>query len=96
MTKLALAAAARRQQGCDSLEAWGRASVDDPELKVARALVSLLLTMPFGTGDVERAFRIIPYQQAHGRAKMFDSTLENIFLATQAPLAKEFAKKRVG
>ena len=77
-------------------EAWGRASVDFPELKLARALVSLVLALPFGTGAVERAFRIIPYQEAHHRAHMQSSTLENIFLATQAPLATDFSKKVPG
>ena len=93
LTRLAPAAAARAKGGCTVPEAWGRASVDFPELKVARALVSLVLALPFGTGGVERAFRIIPYREAHHRAHMLSSTLENVFLATQAPLAADFSKK---
>ena len=83
----------RHKAGCDTLQAWDRASADFPEYGKARDAISLLLACPFGTGDVERYFRVIPYQDASALTKMAPTTMENVFLCSQAPAATEIAKK---
>ena len=78
-------AEALKRTGCETREAWGRASAEFPELKAGRSLVELFLVWKTSTGNVERRFRTYSEVMTPQRASLLDSTAETMMLADQAP-----------
>ena len=89
--RLVPSAEAHQRNGATMREAWARASFDFPELLAGRFAVDLLLGSHPSTGSVERLFREVPVQERIDRSHMLDVTLENLLLASQAPLPEEIA-----
>ena len=74
------------QKNCRStLEAWGQAAQEFPELKFGRQLVELFLVWKTSTGNLERRFRSLAEVDTPQRASILDSTVEDIMVASQAP-----------
>ena len=91
LKQLLPAAEAHRAAGASIREAWGRASADFPEYADGREGINLLLSATISTGAVERLLRLVPWQEQKNRARMLNSTLESLILASQAPLVQDMA-----
>ena len=73
--------------GCGAKAAWGRASAEFPEFKGARALVTCLLCLRTSTGNRERTFRVYRELKPAQRARLADSTVDDLLVGAQAPPA---------
>ena len=74
--------------GADPRSAWGRASLEWPELKSQRRLVELLLVWKTASGNLERRFRRLKDIRCLERAQLLDTSVENCVLVEQAPPSK--------
>jgi len=72
-------------RGCNARQAWGRASMEFPELTEARVMVEAFLIFKSSTGDVERRFRVYTEQNTSERAQLLDVTVEALLCCEQAP-----------
>ena len=75
-------------QGCHNRVAWARAAAEWHEFSSARQLVELHLIWTTSCCNLERRFRRLQEVCAPGRAKLLDTTIEDIMIVEQAPPSK--------
>ena len=76
------------KDGASTREAWGRASLEYPELRQGRALVECALIWKTSTGNLERRFPDYREVKTRARASIFDTTVESCLVAMMGPPAK--------
>lgn len=94
LRKLAVVAEAHFKRGAREIEAWARASSDFPEYLLAQDMVSLFIGFTETTTELERTLKLVPLQERRDRASMLNTTLENLMLVSQAPLAEDMVTRR--
>ena len=78
LLKLAPSAEKYFKSGCNSREAWGRASRDFPELDQGRMLVSLFVACLNATGDTERTIKEITFHHCKNRRVILGAHLTTL------------------
>ena len=89
--RLVPVATARHKGGSSVTESWAQASADFPEWQQARRAVNLFLAFSASSAVTERTLRELSRQETSQRARMLNSTEENILLASQAPTEDQIA-----
>ena len=77
-----------QRDGCTTRQAWGRAAAEWPELHVGRRLVELFLIWKTSSGNLERRFRRFAEVHCPERARLLDTSVEDVSILDQAPSSK--------
>jgi len=77
-----------QRDGCTTRQAWGRAAAEWPELHVGRRLVELFLIWKTSSGNLERRFRRFAEVHCPERARLLDTTVEDVSIVDQSPSSK--------
>lgn len=92
-TRLLPVALVKHQHGLSVQQSWAQASADFPEWKLARQAVTLLLAFAASSAITERTLKELSRQETAQRARMLNSTEEDILLAWQAPKEEQVAHR---
>ena len=77
-----------QRAGCTTRQAWGRAAAEWPELHRGRRLVELFLIWKTSSGNLERRFRRFAEVHCPERARLLDTSVEDLSMVDQAPSSK--------
>ena len=77
-----------QRDGCTTRQAWGRAAAEWPELHIGRRLVELFLIWKTSSGNLERRFRRFAEVHCPERARLLDTSVEDLSMVDQAPSSK--------